>query len=328
MHELTCQVIEITRGSTHDGPGLRTTIFLKGCPLRCLWCQNPEGMDYQQDVWWEKRKCIACLECLAACDAGALHATPEGIEHQRDLCHLCGACVETCPSQARSFTGQAWGLAALLHETLKDKDYFQAFGGGVTVSGGEPLSQPAFVAEFFQRLREAGVHTALDTCGLASQAAIDAVLPYTDYVLFDIKFMDAEQHRHFTGQPNELILHNLAYIASAIRARNQDQTAGRSKTMRLWIRTPLIPDTTATPENIGAISQFLRENILDVTERWELCAFNNACQAKYDKLGLVWAYENYPLLGQKAVSQLKEVALSNGINKEKLVFSGLIGRSD
>ena len=133
-------VIEISRGTTHDGPGLRTTVFLKGCPLRCLWCQNPEGMDAGQGVWWEARKCIGCLACVAACPSGALEAGEDGLHRDPATCEVCGACVEACPSQAMTFTGQRWSLEALMKEVLKDKDYYDAFGGGVTVSGVVPLS--------------------------------------------------------------------------------------------------------------------------------------------------------------------------------------------
>jgi pyruvate formate lyase activating enzyme len=322
--ELTCLVIEIGRGTTHDGPGLRTTVFLKGCPLRCLWCQNPEGMPAAQGVWWEARKCIRCLACVAACPSGALQETPEGLVRDRETCAVCGACVEACPSQAMAFTGQAWSLDALVKEVLKDKDYYQAFGGGVTVSGGEPLSQYKFVTRFFRRLHEEDVHTALDTCGLAPAAALAAVLPYTDHVLFDIKLLDSGLHKQYTGQSNEMILWNLATIADTIR--NRERAPGGNRAMKLWIRTPLIPDATATPDNIIAISRFIRENLADVVERWELCAFNSACQQKYDKLGLTWTYADAPLMDQGVINTLQEVALATGTPREKLVVSGLIAK--
>lgn len=314
------QVIDITRGTTHDGPGLRTTVFLKGCSLRCRWCQNPEGMATAQDVWWEARTCIGCLACLEACAPRALNQRQDGLHRDREKCTVCGACVAACPAEARTFTGREWRLDDLVKEALKDKDYAEAFGGGVTVSGGEPLVQYEFVTHFFRRLRAAGVHTALDTCGWAPAAAFAAVLPHTDLVLFDLKILDPALHLEYTGQSNEIILQNLAATAAIIRA------APRS--MKLWIRTPLVPGATATPENIVAIGRFIQENLADVTERWEWCAFNAACGSKYGKLGLPWPYAGVPLLDQRRVHALREAALSTGMPREKLAVSGLIATGD
>lgn len=321
---LTCQVIEISRGTTHDGPGLRTTVFLKGCPLRCLWCQNPEGIPSKQGVWWEARKCIGCLECVAVCPNGALQQTQHGLLRDHELCTVCGVCVDACPSQAMAFTGTEWSLDALVKEVLKDKDYYEAFGGGVTVSGGEPLSQYKFVTRLFQRLHEAGVHTALDTCGLAPAAALDVVLPYADAVLFDIKLVDPDLHKQYTGHANDIILRNLATVADTVRKRNQASKGNHA--MQLWIRTPLIPETTATPDNITAISRYINAHLADVVERWELCAFNSACEQKYDKLGQTWPYANYTLMEQRFIDTLQETALSTGLPHDKLIVSGLTAK--
>ncbi len=190
--ELRCSVIEINRGTTHDGPGMRTTVFFKGCPLHCAWCQNPEGIDHAQGKWWDERKCIGCLSCLEACPNDAISSLETGIRTDRAKCQVCGACVEACPSGAMAFTGREWTLSGLVREVLKDRDYHEAFGGGVTVSGGEPLGQYPFVREFLKALKAEGVHTALDTCGYAPVEAFDAVLPYSDHVLFDLKLLDPE----------------------------------------------------------------------------------------------------------------------------------------
>jgi pyruvate formate lyase activating enzyme len=320
MDAQSCLVIDISRGTTHDGPGLRTTVFFKGCPLNCLWCQNPEGIKAGQEIWWEERKCIHCLSCQAACRLGAVHDDVGGIHIGAAVCDLCGACVEACPAQGMTFTGQAWTLDALLHEVLKDKDYYEAFGGGVTASGGEPLRQHPFVSAFFQRLKAAGVNTALDTCGLASWESLQATLPYVDHVLYDIKLLDPALHTRYTGHNNDVILSNLRFIADTIRQ------ARREREMRLWIRTPLIPDTTATPENLAAISVFINEHLRDVVERWELCAFNSVCKRKYHKMGRPWAYERHELMGQGTIDTLRDAALSAGFPAERLIVSGLIAK--
>ncbi len=321
MTSLACRTIEIIRGGSHDGPGLRTTVFLKGCSLDCRWCQNPEGIAFGQEVWWEARKCIRCLECVAACPAQALAAGADGLLLDRERCTQCGACVAACPARAMTFTGRDWSLDALLKEVLKDRDYYRAFGGGVTVSGGEPLGQPACVAALFRRLRDENVHTALDTCGQAAPEALAAVLPHADLVLYDIKLLDSARHREFTGRGNERILANLHIVAEHIRARAGGPTA-------LWIRTPLIPGATATAENLAAIGRYLREQFADVVRRWELCAFNGACNRKYERLGREWPYADQPLLDSRTIAALREAALAGGFPDEKLVVSGLVAKGE
>jgi pyruvate formate lyase activating enzyme len=300
---------------------MRTTVFFKGCPLHCLWCQNPEGMEYGQEVWWDERKCIKCLACQEACPNDAILAEADRLRIDRSKCQKCGECVEACPSQAMAFTGKEWTLTQLVNEAIKDKDYYESFGGGVTVSGGEPLGQFKFVTEFFRALKEKGIHTALDTSGLAPVEAFDAVLPYTDHVLYDVKMINPELHRKYTGKSNQIILNNLIYVSeNYIRNSNGNR--------KLWIRTPLVPEATAAEENDAEIGRFIHEHVLDVVERWELCAFNSACISKYRKMGQSWIYENTGLMAQADVDKIEAVALASGIPREKLVISGLIAKGE
>ena len=326
MTAATGQVFDIVRGSLHDGPGLRTTVFLKGCPLRCSWCQNPEGLCREREIGWDPLHCIRCLDCVKVCPVGALVESEQGVTRDRSVCALCGACVTACPTRAMDYTDREWSLDALLAEALKDREYYRTSGGGVTVSGGEPLCQAEFVRVLFQQLQAQNVHTALDTCGLSTPTVFAAVLAHADHVLFDLKLRDPVLHERYTGQSNRLILENLITVAETIRTTRAGKKVPPERMMKLWIRTPLIPGATATTENLAGIGAFIREHLADVIERWELCAFNNACLAKYRKLGLDWAFDATPLMGRDTVEDVKKAALATGFLRDKLVVSGLIAK--
>ncbi|MDD5727868.1 MAG: glycyl-radical enzyme activating protein [Victivallales bacterium] len=320
MTGLTGISFDIYRGTTHDGPGMRTTVFFKGCPLSCAWCHNPEGISYAREVWWDQAKCIGCLQCLEVCPENAIISGENGIFIDRSRCKRCGKCAQACPALAMTFVGNKWNAEELVREVLKDRHYFEAFGGGVTASGGEPLGQYEFVAEFFRQLKAQGVHTALDTCGLAPAKAFRVALPFVDCVLYDLKIFDSGNHKEFTGQSNGQILDNLKLLANYIRA------AGRK--LSLWIRTPLIPGATAETNNIASIAGFIRENLDDVYERWELCAFNNVCKSKYRKLNKSWTYEHTRLMTQAEIDQVTTAAITAGADGERLVVSGIIAKDE
>ena len=307
--------IDVSHGTTHDGPGMRTTVFMKGCPLRCLWCQNPESVRPDNEVWWSARDCIGCSSCVEACGSGALTLDETGIHIDRERCIRCGACAEICPSTAMSWQAQEYDLDSLLSEVLRYRNYYDEFGGGVTCSGGEPLLHSEFVADFFRRLQSEGVTAALDTCGFVSRECLERVLPWTNYVLYDVKLYDSEAHKRFTGVPNELILDNLIFTVEYIRHADHP--------MELWIRTPLIPGITAVTENIRAVGGFLRTRVSDVLTRWELCAFNGVCVSKYEKLGIKWAFDGQGAMTDKEIAPLREAAESL-IPKEKVLVTGMI----
>jgi pyruvate formate lyase activating enzyme len=270
-------------------------------------------------VWWEERKCIRCLACRDACRYDAILAEEDRLRIDRQECVVCGDCVEACPSQAMAFTGREWTLSALVAEALKDREYYASFGGGVTASGGESLAQYAFVAELFRVLKENGIHNALDTSGMASDEAFEAVMPYTDLLLYDLKLLDPELHRRYTRQGSSIIVENLARIAEKFIRR---ENGGK----KLWIRTPLVPGATAGIGNLTAIAHFIRERLSDVVDRWELCAFNTACVGKYRKLGISWAFEKVRLFTQHEIDEITAAVRDSGIPSEKLVVSGVIVR--
>jgi pyruvate formate lyase activating enzyme len=211
-------VLNLQRMSTEDGPGLRTTVFLKGCSLACSWCHNPEAVAVKPQLVWYQAKCIGSFECVDACSEHALARVEDSIRIDHARCTACGDCVDRCPSGALETLGARWSLDELIEEVTKDRSYFEAYGGGVTVSGGEPALHVPFVAPFLERCRALGMHTAVDTCGMCSDSALATLVPHADLVLYDLKEIDSDNHREFTGQPNERILSNLLELAERMRA--------------------------------------------------------------------------------------------------------------
>jgi pyruvate formate lyase activating enzyme len=293
-------ILRIQRMSTEDGPGIRSTVFFKGCPLCCLWCHNPESISRKPQVHWTGTRCIGCLTCIGACPAKAIEAAKNGMVVDRDKCTGCLACTEACPSTAMEAYGEEYDLEKLLKEVLKDRVYFEKSGGGVTLSGGEPTMQAGFGRMLLRELKEEGIHTALDTCGQCSWETLESFLPYTDLVLYDIKHMYRAMHEKYTGSGNDRILENLMILAGRMNEWGTPKA--------LWIRTPVIPGYTADEENIRSIGSFIREKLGGAVSRWELCAFNNLCTHKYEGLGLEWGCRGFDLMAEDKMERLGEVA--------------------
>lgn len=307
-------ILRIQRMSTEDGPGIRSTVFFKGCPLSCVWCHNPESISPLAEVHWTGSRCIGCLFCRDICPRGALNNTPDGMVIDREKCNGCMECVRGCPSTAMEAYGEAWQASDLLRETLKDRVYFQTSGGGVTLSGGEPTMQPDFSLTLLRELRSQGVSTALDTCGLCRWDTLVELLPYTDLVLFDIKEINPASHKMFTGATNQRILENLIALGGTKKDLGMPQD--------LWIRTPLIPGHTAFTENISGIGAFISEHLAGVVSRWELCTFNNLCTHKYEGLGRDWTFKKAALLGKEEAEKMASAARASGVDPEIVHLSG------
>ena len=309
-NELTGVTFNIQRFSTEDGPGIRTTVFMKGCPLCCTWCHNPEGISPKPQIMWYDVRCIAARDCLTACPQSALELTPKGIIIDRERCISCGACADACPAGALELIGITWTVDALVSEAARDEVFYKESGGGVTVSGGEPLMQPEFTTAFLAACRERGIHTALDTTAYASPAVLKKALANADMVLLDMKTLDPDNHRKFTGVPLEPIIDNI---------KNVIAPSG----LPVWVRTPIIPGRTDQPENIAAIAKFIAANIPEC-KRYDLLAFSNLCTSKYDRLGMKFEFEHTPLLAKDRFEKLRDIATKHGA--PNVTISGMTKR--
>lgn len=307
-------VLNIQRMSTEDGPGLRTTVFFKGCSLECSWCHNPEAVSAKQQLVWHESRCIGAGACYEVCPEDAIVRREHGLEIDYVGCTVCGECVEQCPSTALELLGRRWSVDALVGQVAKDRSYFETSGGGVTVSGGEPALHVPFVAPFLGACHSLGLRTAVDTCGMCSTQALISLASRTDLVLFDIKEIDPARHIHFTGHSNEMILAGLEALAEYMRhARLPPE---------LWIRTPLIPGATATEENVGNIGGFIAARLSGLVVRWELCAFNNLAVDKYERLGSKWAFADTKLMTAGELARFEKIACSSGVDPEIVVVTG------
>jgi pyruvate formate lyase activating enzyme len=312
----TALILHLQRLSTEDGPGIRTTVFFKGCPLHCGWCHNPESISAKPQLQWLENRCIGCDGCLDACPNGALTRSAAGIHIDRTRCRGCGTCARACPANALELLGKRMSLEALVSELVRDRVYFDKSGGGITLSGGEPTQQTEFLERLLQRLQEIGLHTALDTCGLCPTSSLDRLLPHTDLILFDLKEIDPDRHARFTGASNQRILENLLYVRNWLASRDLH---GEKE---LWIRTPLIPGATDTQENLTGIGAFIAQHLPGLVARWELCAFNNLCRDKYARLGAAWEYADVPLLARERMDMLEDWAQESGVDPAIVIATG------
>lgn len=266
--DMKSRIIEIKRFAVHDGDGIRTTVFFKGCPLKCVWCHNPEGIDFKPQLALYKNKCTLCGNCVKMCPVSAHIISETDHKLEREKCVACGKCEENCFYDALKLYGREMSLSELMPILLEDRDFYENSGGGVTLSGGECLMQAEFCAELLKKLKENNIHTAVDTCGFVSKEAFDKVMPYTDIFLYDLKAFDEEVHIKCTGQSNEVILENLKYLDSC----------GKN----IEIRIPYVPEFNH--DQIEKIAEFLKErkNITKV----KVLPYHDYAGSKYAALNM------------------------------------------
>jgi pyruvate formate lyase activating enzyme len=268
-------IFDIQRFCIHDGPGIRTTVFMKGCPMRCLWCHNPESQSIKQEVLFYASRCVGCGRCLTACPNGAIILSPpsEGADAVgerilRDRCKVCGACVDTCYAEALVLSGRLQTPEEVLAVVERDRPFYETSGGGMTVSGGEPLAQPVFLAELLRQACEAGLHVCVDTCGLAPWDNIASLLPLVNLFLFDLKSVSPELHRHLTGVDNALVLENARRLAG--------------QAQEILFRVPVIPGMNDSEEELASIGGFLAS--LNGHARAEVMPYHRLGASKYQAL--------------------------------------------
>ncbi|MDR2514987.1 MAG: glycyl-radical enzyme activating protein [Christensenellaceae bacterium] len=285
-------VTTIQRFSLNDGPGIRSTVFFKGCNLRCAWCHNPETLLAQGQLHLYPEKCTGCGACLAACPNGARRLGEDGIEQLSALCTGCGACAAVCFSGALSLSGTEMSVEEILNEVLQDRAYYERSGGGVTISGGEVFAQPEFARALLAALKAEGVSTAVETNFCFPFSLIEGFLPLVDLFMIDLKLMDEPAHKRWTGLSNRLVLENIALL---------DQTG-----KPFIIRTPLIPGVNDDPAQIVRMAEFLAA--FAHLEYYELLNFNPLGASKYKSLGIENPFEQARPLGENALRALSGAA--------------------
>lgn len=268
-------IFNIQKCSIHDGSGLRTLVFFKGCPMECLWCSNPESQSYRAEIMESPNRCIGCGACQKACPVSAITAD-NGFIINREACERCFRCVDSCYAEAKRLAGKDYSIQELLAEILKDRSFYALYGGGVTFSGGEPLTQPAFLTEIAGQCRASGINVVVESCGHAIYDEFESALPYINGMFVDIKHIDPNIHRELTGKGNGLVLENVRRIADF--------------GIPITARTPVVPGYNDSPANIRGISEFIAA-IPGVME-YELLAYHNFGQSKYKALGRPYALED------------------------------------
>ncbi len=291
----TPNVFNIQKFSIHDGPGIRTTVFIKGCPLKCLWCHNPESQESKKQILYDKEKCTLCGTCVKVCPRVAIKIENNILTTDMDKCDLCGLCEIYCIQEARQIAGKDYTVEEVLKEVLKDRVFYEKSNGGVTVSGGEPLIYIDFIEELFKKLKEENIHTAVDTSGAVSFESLERIAKYTDLFLYDIKLMDDVKHKYFIGASNKMILENLQRLSKIHNNIN--------------IRMPIIEGINAEIDHIEKTIDFIKDlNIKKVN----LLPYHDIAKHKYKKLGIIYEEQKMSKPSDEKMQYFKALFESKG----------------
>jgi len=295
-------IFDIQRCSLHDGPGIRTTVFLKGCPLRCVWCHNPESISPRPQIIYDEIKCSGCLACVGACPKGTHIKKDNGHELDYNLCDACGICVSICPNGALKIIGEEIDSGDVIDIVLRDTAFYRTSGGGMTLSGGEPMSQFDFALELLKTAKNHGLHTCIETCGQTDKKKYEQILLFTDIFLFDYKATDSKRHTEFTGARNSLILSNLDYLYH--------------NGANIILRCPLIPSINDDPGHLEGISELSRKypNLLGI----EITPYHNLGQSKSKKLGSLTNFQAPETVTEKIKQNWLDAFHGFGCEKVKI----------
>jgi len=291
-------IFDLQKFSVHDGPGIRTLVFFKGCPLRCAWCSNPESQSERPELVFFAHDCIGCLNCVEACEHGGCQVDENGrLRFEHSLCTDCGACVSTCYAGARVMLGRTATVEEVLGEVRKDLVFYRNSGGGVTLGGGEPAVWSRFAAQLLRALKASGIHTAIETCGYAPYADIERLLPELDLIMYDIKHMDAAKHERYTGNSNQTILANLERLAA--------------EDVEIVVRIPVIPGVNDDADNVGRTVEFVAAH--RIAEMIELLPYHRFAQDKYVRLGREYAFTGLLPPDEGHMEELASLVRSRGL---------------
>lgn len=282
-------VFNIQKYSIHDGDGIRTTVFFKGCPMTCKWCHNPESQSYRPSVLQNTEKCTSCKKCTVICQEGAITYEDGRVKTSEEKCKLCEKCIDGCINNAREIVGKYYSLDDIMKEIEKDKLFYEQSGGGITLSGGEIMTQDMdYIVKILKKCHRLGYRVNIDTCGHAKFENFEKILPYIDTFLYDIKHMDSDIHKELTGVGNELVLGNLRKLSE--------------NSAKINIRIPLVEGINSSEEHIGKIITFLKELKI---YKINLLSYHNTGKSKYDRLNIAYEGDDYKAPSNERMEEIK-----------------------
>lgn len=297
-------ILNIQKCSIHDGPGIRTTVFFKGCPLTCVWCHNPESQNYKIDFMYDSEKCAHCYRCMSKCNHDAICIKDNKLIRLEDNCALCATCLDYCLTGSRELVGKEYDLKTLIKELEKDQMFYEESNGGVTLSGGEVMCQDIeYIHKLVSSLKDKDIHVCIDTCGYAPTENFEKIYNFVDTFLYDIKLVDSDKHKEFTGKPNDLIMKNLRFLNSVGANIN--------------IRIPMIVGVNCD-EDFSEILKII-EVVKEINaSQVNLLPYHNIMEHKYTKLDMEYKGCSLQKPDEKYLEQAKQLFIKNGINNVKI----------